>query len=69
MTFPIGTTFQPVGRKVGVCTVVDIWKTYNSAGELVKTRYVATHQLGGQTVTDCDVVGVTIARGLIALPK
>ena len=64
--YPIGTKFMTRGKRPDLCTVVDIYKTYNSAGELVATRYVATHEFCGQTVKDCDVVAVTIARGLIA---
>lgn len=48
-----------------VCTIVDIYKTYNSAGELVKLRYVASHDFLGQKVVDYDVVDTTIARNLI----
>lgn len=47
-----------------LCTVVDIYKTYNGANELVKIRYVATHEFMGQTITDYDVIETTIARGL-----
>ena len=61
--YPIGTTYKGHG-KTKTCTVVDILKTYNSKGELVKTRYVASHEFCGQTVTDSDVVAVSIARGL-----
>lgn len=65
-TFEIGTRFVPRGRKEKVeFTVIDILRTYNNAGELVRTRYVATRQLLGQTVTDHDVCATTIALGLI----
>ena len=69
MTIEIGTKFiKQRGKhtnKERVETVTDILKTYNSAGDLVKTRYVATHDFLGQKVTDSDVLGVTIQRGLI----
>ncbi len=69
MTIAIGTKFiKQRGKntnKERVETVTDILKTYNSAGEHIKTRYVATHQFCGQTVTDSDVLGVTIQKGLI----
>ena len=68
MTIEIGTKFIKQRGKVKndrIETVTDILKTYNSAGELVKTRYVATHDFCGQTVTDSDIIGVTIQRGLI----
>ena len=64
--FKIGTKFTPVGRKHRrVYTVTDYLVTKNLAGETVKTRYVAQTTLMGQTVTDHDVVPVTIKRGLI----
>lgn len=66
MEIKIGMKYIPRGRKnKHVCTVVDIWKTYNNKGELVKTRYVSEHEFCGQIVTDCDVVQPTIAMGLI----
>tara|TARA_R110002153_G_scaffold198069_1_gene351625 strand:+ start:294 stop:503 length:210 start_codon:yes stop_codon:yes gene_type:complete len=68
MTIEIGTKFIKQRGKVKndrIETVTDILKTYNLAGELVKTRYVATHDFCGQTVTDSDILGVTIQRGLI----
>lgn len=65
-SYGIGTVFTPVGRKTkNVCTVTDILTTRNTAGEVVKIRYVATHDFCGQTVTDHDVLEVTIARGLV----
>lgn len=67
MEYEIGTQFMSRGKGPQfICTVTDVWKTYNAAGELVHTRYVATHQFCGQTVTERDIVAVTIARGLIA---
>lgn len=62
--YPIGTRYVTQGKHPKLCTVVDVLKTYNSAGDLVNLRYVSTHQFCGQTVTDRDVVSVTIARGL-----
>jgi hypothetical protein len=64
--FSIGTKYQTRGKQPRTCTVVDILRTYNSKGELVKVRYVATHELMGQTVTDHDVIDTTIAMGLLA---
>lgn len=67
--FKIGTTFRPVGQKNdSVHTVVDIWTTRDSKGEVVKIRYEATHEFCGQTLTDTDVLETTIARGLISQP-
>lgn len=66
MEFKIGTKFFPVGKKYkSVYTVVDIHTTRNSAGDIVKVRYVAEYEFCGQIVTDRDVGAVTIARGLI----
>ena len=65
--FGIGTQFKRVGRKhAPLETVTDILTTFNTAGELVHIRYVATHEVLGQTVTDRGVVDTTIARGLVA---
>lgn len=62
--FPIGTRYLTRGKHPLLCTVVDVLRTYNSGGDLVRLRYVATHQFCGQTVTDSDVCDTTIARGL-----
>jgi len=70
MNIEIGTVYTANNKRKDVCTVVDIHKTYNNAGELVKTRYVATHVFMGQTVYDYDVVATTIQRALfIMTPK
>ncbi len=63
--YPIGTRYSIRGMHPKICTVIDIFKTYNSKGELVKTRYVSTHDVLGQVVTSYDVPEVSIARGLI----
>lgn len=63
--FPIGTQYLPRRKHAQVCTVIDQLTTTNSAGEIVATRYVTSHQFCGQTVTDCDVVDPTIAMGLL----
>lgn len=63
--FAIGTKFRPVRKHAYDCEVVDILTTTNSKGEVVKIRYVATHQFCGQTITDSDVCHSTIARGLV----
>lgn len=64
MKFPVGTEFVTRGRHPRKCQVVDYLRTFNLAGELVKTRYVATYEFCGQTVTDNDVPETTIARGI-----
>jgi len=62
----IGTTFLSGGKNKKLCTVNDIFKTYNSRGELVKVRYSAIHLFMGQTVAEYDIVETTIKRGLVA---
>ena len=63
--FQIGTEFMSRGKHPKVCTVVDVLRTYNNAGELVRLRYVATHlSATGQIVTDHDVCDTTIARNI-----
>ena len=64
MDYEIGTKFKTRGKAPRFCEVVDVLKTYNSKGELVKTRYVATHDFMGQKVTDYDLVATTIAMGI-----
>lgn len=64
--FAIGTQFKSHGKHPRICTVTDILRTYNSAGQLVKVRYVATHEIFGQIVSDSDVCDTTIARAIIA---
>lgn len=61
--FKIGQQFLTRGRSPRLCTITDIWRTYNNAGELVRLRYVATHDFMGQTLTDYDVVDTTISLG------
>lgn len=59
----IGLKFvRPHTKRKDVEMVTDVLKTYNSKGELVKTRYVATHEFMGQKVTDSDIVIVSIQR-------
>lgn len=65
MEYSIGTKYKTLGKNPNVCTVTDIYKTYNSAGDLVKVRYEAQHDFCGQVVNDHDVCATTIARGLI----
>lgn len=63
--FAIGQQFKTRGKFPKLCTVTDIWKTYNSTGELVKIRYVATHEFAGQLITESDIVAATIAMGKV----
>lgn len=63
--YRIGQQFKTRGKAPRVCTVVDILKTFNNAGDLVQLRYVATYEFLGQTVTDRDVPETTIAMGAL----
>ena len=60
-----GTTYKTRGCHPRLCTVKDVHTTYNLAGEVVKFRYLSTHEFMGQTVTDSDVCETTIAMGLV----
>ena len=62
MTPVIGTTY--LDRNKRLCTVVDVWQTYNVAGDLVQTRYVCSHEFCGQTVTERDVLAITIQKAI-----
>jgi hypothetical protein len=65
--FPIGTTYKTRGKHSRLCTVTDILRTYNAAGDLVRIRYVTTHEFAGQIVTDSDVTDTTVAMGVAQL--
>ncbi len=62
---PIGTKFKTRGKCPHECTVTDIHKTYNHAGNLVSTRYVASHKFMGQTVVEHEISTTSIAMGKI----
>lgn len=63
--FQIGQQFKTRGKAPRLCTITDVYRTYNAAGDLVRLRYVATHEFMGQTLTDYDVVGVTVELGAV----
>jgi len=63
--FKIGQKFKTRGKQKHICTVTDIYKTYNSKNELVRVRYAAVHEFLGQQVTDHNVTETTIAMGKI----
>jgi len=67
--FPIGTKYCPRGRNSREHTVVDILRTFNSAGNLVAVHYVSTHDFAGQTLTSRNVIETTIAMGNPILPE
>jgi hypothetical protein len=62
--FSIGQQYRTRGKSPKLCTVVDILRTVNSRGEVVKLRYVAMHDSCGQLITDYDVREITIAMGI-----
>ena len=62
--YTIGTQYLSHGKHPNLCTISDILTTYNNAGAVVHIRYVATHTFLSQTVTETDIVAVTIARGI-----
>lgn len=64
--FEIGQRFMSNGKHPREMVISDILRTYNSANELVRIRYVAQHTFMGQIVTDHDVCETTIARRLIS---
>jgi hypothetical protein len=63
--FAIGQKFMTRGKHPRFCQVIDILRTFNHAGELVKITYVANHACMGQIVTDYDVCETTIRMGII----
>lgn len=69
--YPIGTKYISRGKRKDICTVVDFLTTTNSKGEIIKIRYVATHDFMGQTVTDYDVLegSITMSHGELGVPK
>ena len=44
----IGTQFIDNSKRQDLCTVSDIWVTYNQTGECVPVEYVTTHDFLGQ---------------------
>lgn len=66
--FAIGDQYKTRGKHQRICTIVDILRTYNAADELVRIRYVATHNFMGQEIMDSDVCDATVAMGLLEEP-
>lgn len=63
--FPVGTEYMTRGKAPRLCVVKDFLVTRNLAGDVVKTRYVSTHEICGQIVEDNDVCETTIAMGVL----
>jgi hypothetical protein len=68
MNYPIGTVYTTRGKHPRVCTVTDVWTTFDAQGALVRVRYVCSHDFASQTVRETDVCATTIAMGLISVP-
>lgn len=62
--YQIGQKFMTRGKHPKFAQVVDVLRTYNSAGELVKISYVTKHSFLGQIITDHDTYETTITMGL-----
>jgi hypothetical protein len=66
MEIKVGTKFIRRGTKrKDIETVIDIHTTTNLKGEVVKVSYVSTHIFMGQVITNYDIIGTTILRGLV----
>jgi hypothetical protein len=63
--FPTGLTFQSRHQPRKTYEIIDVLRTYNSAGEMVEMRYVTQHTLCGQGVRS-TMVDTEIARSLDA---
>lgn len=61
--YKIGQKFKPRRKRQDTCTIIDILRTYNSVDQLVKIRYVTSHEFLGQLVFDYDVLQTTIDMG------
>jgi len=62
----IGQKYRTRDKHPRICTVTDILRTYNNAGQLVSVAYVTQHEFAGQTITDYNVPAATINRGMLA---
>ena len=59
----VGLKYQANNKRKDICTVIDIYKTYNIAGELVATRYICEYEFLGQRIKS-EEVAVTIQRAV-----
>jgi RNase P protein component len=63
--FEIGTEYKHYSKRHNnQMQIIDILKTFNSKGELVRINYVVEHEFMGQKVTRNDVTDTEIARSL-----
>lgn len=64
--FPVGTKFILRGACRRLCTVVDVFKTYNSKGKMVKIQYVASYESRNMDTPKVWVVpAITVALGYL----
>lgn len=59
--FEIGTVYKSY-RDDRLNIIVDVYKTYNSKGEMVALSYVTEHEFLGQKIKRRDVTDAEIAR-------
>lgn len=66
--FPIGLTFSrkrfPKAKELTLYTILDVYTTRNSAGEVVKLEYLVSHAFMGQGAITELMCDTTIARSL-----
>ena len=67
--FPVGTQYISHGKWPRLCTVIDVHTTRNAAGDIVKIRYVATHKVWEQVITDSDVTHTSVKMGIARREK
>lgn len=65
MDIPMGTQYMTRGKVKRLCTVIDKHTTTNLKGEIVRERYVSSHDFCGQKVIDSDVALCAIKLGAI----
>lgn len=58
----IGDKFMSHGKHPRECTVVDIYTTTNTAGEVVKVQFKAVHQFMGQELSELVVAPTVLLR-------
>lgn len=69
--WPVGTKFDHKHRyargksETFTYTIIDIWKTYNDAGALVKIQYICHHPYIGVPVESIEN-DTTVAMGVMA---
>jgi len=63
--FKIGTKFNMPYETVPAAEVIEIYSTYNNAGELTGIRYAAQFVRRGHKMIDFRVKEITVEHGLI----